>query len=228
MKRLFILLLILFLVIPFADAEGARKAHGTQKASKAQATSEKEEPYKSYIVMEAMSGKVIEGENIHLKRSPASVVKLMVALVVIEKVAKGEVKLTDQITVSREASKIGGSQVYLKEGETFSLEELIKATLIASGNDAAYAIAEHIAGSKDEFVKLMNEKAKSLNMVDSEFHSVHGLPPSKGQEADLSSSSDLAMIERMGFKTFLREIGLKPLPQMVKYPRSNPYVFFDK
>jgi D-alanyl-D-alanine carboxypeptidase (penicillin-binding protein 5/6) len=120
----------------------------------------------------------------------------MVALVVMEKVAKGEVKLTDQITVSREASKIGGSQVYLKEGETFSLEELMKATLIASGNDAAYTIAEHIAGSKDEFVKLMNEKAKALNMVDSEFHSVHGLPPSKGQEADLSSSSDLAMLGR--------------------------------
>jgi serine-type D-Ala-D-Ala carboxypeptidase (penicillin-binding protein 5/6) len=195
MKRLFILLSILFLVIPFADAQGAKKSHGNQKVSKSQAAA-KEEPYKSYIVMEAMSGKVIEGENIHLKRSPASVVKLMVALVVMEKVTKGEVKLTDQITVSREASKIGGSQVYLKEGEAFSLEELMKATLIASGNDAAYTIAEHIAGSKDEFVKLMNEKAKSLNMADSEFHSVHGLPPSKGQEADLSSSSDLAMLGR--------------------------------
>jgi len=196
MKRLFIPFLILFLVIPFADAHGAKKAHRAQKPSKTQASAQKEEPYKSYIVMEAMSGKIIEGENIHLKRSPASVVKLMVALVVAEKVAQGEVKLTDQVTVSREASKIGGSQVYLKEGETFSLEELMKATLIASGNDAAYAIAEHIAGSKDEFVKLMNEKAKSLNMIDSEFHSVHGLPPSKGQEADLSSSSDLASLGR--------------------------------
>ena len=196
MKRLLIPLLILFLAIPFTDAQGAKKNRGNQKASSSQAAAAKEEPYKSYIVMEAMSGKVIEGENIHLKRSPASVVKLMVALVVAEKVAKGEAKLADQITASREASKIGGSQVYLKEGETFSLEELIKATLIASGNDAAYAIAEHIAGSKDEFVKLMNEKAKSLNMIDSEFHSVHGLPPSKGQEADLSSSSDLALLGR--------------------------------
>ena len=196
MKNLFILSLILFLVIPFADAEGAKKIHSNQKASSPQTSTAKEEPFKSYIVMEAMSGKVIEGENIHLKRPPASVVKLMVALVVAEKVAKGEVKLTDQVTASREASKMGGSQVYLTEGEVFTLEELMKATLVASGNDAAYAVAEHIAGSTEEFVRLMNEKAKSLNMADSEFHSVHGLPPSIGQEPDLSSCSDLATLGR--------------------------------
>jgi len=196
MRQWFVVFFMLLFCVGIADAKPPKKVREYQKDSQAEASLKKEEPYKSYVVMEAMSGKIIEGENIHLKRSPASVVKLMVALVVMEKVAKGEVKLTDRITVSREASKIGGSQVYLKEGEVFPLEELIKATLIASGNDAAYAIAEHIAGSKDEFVKLMNEKAKSVNMVDSEFHSVHGLPPSKGQEADLSSSSDLAMLGR--------------------------------
>ena len=196
MKRWFIIFIVLLFFIGVADAKPTKKVGGDQKASQAQASSAKEEPYKSYIVMEAITGKVIEGDNIHLKRPPASVVKLMVALVVMEKVAKGEVKLTDQVAVTREASKIGGSQVYLKEGEAFSVEELMKATLIASGNDAAYALAEHTAGSKDEFVKLMNEKAKALNMTDSEFHSVHGLPPSKGQEPDLSSSSDLAMLGR--------------------------------
>jgi len=196
MRQWFVVFFMLLFCVGIADAKPPKKVREYQKDSQAEASLKKEEPYKSYVVMEAMSGKIIEGENIHLKRSPASVVKLMVALVVMEKVAKGEVKLTDRITVSREASKIGGSQVYLKEGEVFPLEELIKATLIASGNDAAYAIAEHIAGSKDEFVKLMNEKAKSVHMVDSEFHSVHGLPPSKGQEADLSSSSDLAMLGR--------------------------------
>lgn len=196
MKRWFIIFIVFLFCIGVADAKPTKKVGGDQKASQTQASSAKEEPYKSYIVMEAITGKVIEGDNIHLKRPPASVVKLMVALVVMEKVAKGEVKLTDQVAVTREASKIGGSQVYLKEGETFSVEELMKATLIASGNDAAYALAEHSAGSKDEFVKLMNEKAKALNMTDSEFHSVHGLPPSKGQEPDLSSSSDLAMLGR--------------------------------
>lgn len=187
---------MLLFCVNVADAKPTKKVGGDQKASQTQPSSAKEEPYKSYIVMEAITGKVIEGDNIHLKRPPASVVKLMVALVVMEKVAKGEVKLTDQVAVTREASKIGGSQVYLKEGENFSLEELMKATLIASGNDAAYALAEHTAGSRDEFVKLMNEKAKALNMTDSEFHSVHGLPPSKGQEPDLSSSSDLAILGR--------------------------------
>jgi D-alanyl-D-alanine carboxypeptidase (penicillin-binding protein 5/6) len=196
MRRWFLVLLMLLFCVGVADAKPTKKVGGDQKASQTQASSAKEEPCKSYIVMEAITGKVIEGDNIHLKRPPASVVKLMVALVVMEKVAKGEVKLTDQVAVTREASKIGGSQVYLKEGETFSLEELMKATLIASGNDAAYALAEHTAGSKDEFVKLMNEKAKALNMTDSEFHSVHGLPPSKGQEPDLSSSSDLAILGR--------------------------------
>jgi D-alanyl-D-alanine carboxypeptidase (penicillin-binding protein 5/6) len=195
-RRWLIISIVLLFCIGVADAKPVKKVGGDQKASQTQASSAKEDPYKSYIVMEAITGKVIEGDNIHLKRPPASVVKLMVALVVMEKVAKGEVKLTDQVAVTREASKIGGSQVYLKEGETFSLEELMKATLIASGNDAAYALAEHIAGSKDEFVKLMNEKAKALNMADSEFHSVHGLPPSKGQEPDLSSSSDLAILGR--------------------------------
>lgn len=196
MKRLFILFVAFFLVLSSSGAEAAKKARTAQKAPRAQTVAEKQDPFKSYIVMETASGKIIEGENVHLKRSPASVVKLMTALVVMEKLAKGEVKLTDQITASREASKIGGSQVYLKEGESFTLEELMKAMLIASGNDAAYTIAEHIAGSKDEFVKLMNEKAKALNMVDSEFHSVHGLPPSQGQEPDVSSSSDLALLGR--------------------------------
>jgi serine-type D-Ala-D-Ala carboxypeptidase (penicillin-binding protein 5/6) len=196
MKRWLIVFIVLAFCVGVADAKPAKKVRGEQKDSQGQASSAKEEPYKSYIVMEAISGKVIEGDNIHAKRPPASVVKLMLALVVMEKIAKGEVKLTDQVQATREASKIGGSQVYLKEGESFSVEDLMKATLIASGNDAAYALAEHIAGSKDEFVKLMNEKAKALNMADSEFHSVHGLPPSKGQEPDLSSSSDLAMLGR--------------------------------
>ena len=84
--------------------------------------------------------------------------------------------------MSREASKIGGSQVYLKEGEVFTLEEMMRAVMIASANDAAYAVAEFIAGTSRGFVDLMNEKAKALGMNDTEFNSVHGLPPVKGPE----------------------------------------------
>ena len=127
----------------------------------------------------------------------------MLARLVMERLAKGDVKLTDTITVARESSKMGGSQVYLKEGETFTLEEMMKAVLVASGNDAALAVAEHLAGTKDAFIKLMNEKAKALNMVDTEFHSVHGLPPSKGEPEDQSSCSDLAILAR----------------ELVRYPR---------
>lgn len=165
-------------------------------ASQAKAPITKEDPYKAYLVMDARNGKVLEGENIHLKRAPASVVKLMVAQIVLEKLAKGEVKLSDPITVSRESSNMGGSQVYLKEGETFTLDEMMKALMVASANDAAYAIAEHIGGSKKAFVDLMNQKAKALNMADTTLNSVHGLPPSKGDSEDLSSCNDLAILAR--------------------------------
>ena len=180
-----------------ARSQSLKKARPSKEvAAQKQAKAEKEEPCKAYLVIDARNGKVLEGENVHLKRAPASVVKLMVAYVVLEKLAKGELKLTDPITVSKASSKIGGSQVYLKEGEVFTLDQMMKALMVASANDAAYALAEHIAGSKEAFIALMNQKAKALNMADTEFHSVHGLPPSKGEPEDASSCHDLAILSR--------------------------------
>ncbi len=198
MKRLFIALLIMFFFITLAEAKPVQKKKTPQakKTSAAKAQAKSEEPYKAFVVVEASTGKVLEGENADVKRAPASVTKLMLACVVLDKVEKGEIRLTDNITASKEASKIGGSQVYLKEGETFTLEELMKATLVASGNDAAYAIAEHIGGSKEGFVALMNEKARALGMKNSEFHSPHGLPPSKDQQEDLSTCNDLVILAK--------------------------------
>jgi D-alanyl-D-alanine carboxypeptidase (penicillin-binding protein 5/6) len=172
-----------------------KRAQSPKKPAPAQVV-EKQEPCKAYIVVEATTGEVLEGREIHLRWPPASMTKLMLAAIVLERVAGGELHLSDKITVSREASKMGGSQVYLKEGETFTLDELMKATMVASANDAAYAIGEHIAGSEEAFVALMNEKAKALKMDDTEFHSLHGLPPSKGDRPDLSSCSDLAVLAR--------------------------------
>jgi serine-type D-Ala-D-Ala carboxypeptidase (penicillin-binding protein 5/6) len=126
-----------------------------------------------------------------------------VADLVMEKLARGEIHLTDKITASKAASKIGGSQVYLKEGEEFTLEELMQGMMIHSANDAAYAIAEFISGNVDEFVDRMNEKAKELKMTDTEFHSVHGLPPGKDQKEDLTSCYDMAILAR----------------ELVKYPK---------
>ncbi|MBI4763975.1 MAG: D-alanyl-D-alanine carboxypeptidase [Deltaproteobacteria bacterium] len=199
MKKWFVSGLIILFCAGLVQARPVshKKAQAPKRtASRTQSVVVKEEPYKAYLVMDARNGQILEGENIHLKRAPASVVKLMVAYLVMEKLSRGEIKLTDPITVSGESSKIGGSQVYLKEGETFTLEELMKAILVASGNDASYAVAEHIAGTKEAFIQLMNQKAKALNMADTEFHSIHGLPPSKGETEDLSSCSDLAVLAR--------------------------------
>lgn len=190
-----------------ADGTKGVKARAPAQAKPAPA----EGPYKAYVVMEPASGRVMEGENIHTKRAPASVTKLMVAYIVMEKLARGEIKLTDRITVSKEASQIGGSQVYLKEGEEFSLEELMKAMIIASANDAAYAVAEHISGTPQAFVAIMNEKAKLLGMNNTEFQSVHGLPPGKDQKEDQASCYDLALLGRalLGYSKLLEWTSMK-------------------
>jgi D-alanyl-D-alanine carboxypeptidase (penicillin-binding protein 5/6) len=198
MRRwILVLLLLLFAATPaFGRTAPQKKARPQPPQTEAKETQNQEEPYKAYIVMEASTGKVLEGANTHLRWPPASITKLMVSLLVMEKLDANQIKLTDTITASRDSMKMGGSQVYLDEGETFTLEELMKAMLIASANDAAYAIAEFIAGSKDKCVDLMNERAKALGMNDTEFRSVHGLPPSKGEEEDLTSPEDLATLAR--------------------------------
>lgn len=207
MRRLFLLLLILILLQ--GQALARRPAPRGDQAAKPQDKKESavQEPElcKAYLVMEPKTGKILEAHEAHLRWPPASVTKLMLSLIVMEKLQRGELSLQDKITVSREASRMGGSQVYLKEGEVFTLEDLMKATMVASGNDAAYAIAEHIAGSAEAFVGLMNERAKALGMNDSEFHSVHGLPPSAGQTDDLSSCYDLALLGKalIAYPTFL-------------------------
>jgi serine-type D-Ala-D-Ala carboxypeptidase (penicillin-binding protein 5/6) len=178
----------------FAKRTVMKKAPPKLLAAKAEQVPQ--DLYKAFIVMEAASGKVLEEQNMHEKRPPASMTKLMVAYIVLDKVAKGDLHLTDRVTVSKEASKIGGSQVYLKEGEEFSLEDMMKAIMIASANDGAYAVAELISGTSAEFVNLMNEKAKAIGMNDTEFASVHGLPPGKDQKEDLTSCYDMALLAR--------------------------------
>jgi D-alanyl-D-alanine carboxypeptidase (penicillin-binding protein 5/6) len=150
----------------------------------------------SAALMEAETGEFLLESNSRAQHPPASLVKMMVALIVMEKVGQGALHLEEEVTVSRRASQMGGSQVYLKQGEVFTLEQLMKAMMIHSGNDAAVALAEHVAGSAEAFVDLMNLKAGEMGLTDSVFRSVHGLPPGKGQEPDLSSARDLAVIAR--------------------------------
>jgi D-alanyl-D-alanine carboxypeptidase (penicillin-binding protein 5/6) len=152
--------------------------------------------YEAYAVAEAADGKVLEGQNLHLRWPQASLTKLMLAAVVADKIENGELSLEDRVTVSKKAEGMGGSQVFLKAGEVFTLDELMQAALVESANDAAYAVAEHAAGSSDEFVLLMNRKAQALGMAETEFHGVHGLPPSRGGGENLTSCSDMILLAR--------------------------------
>ena len=195
MKKLLAAFLVVLLLGAWTQAAFAKPPKKPQ-APAAKKERVQEAPCQALIVTDAATGKVLEEQNAQERRGPASITKLMVALIVMEKLAKGEIKLEDKIRVTKEASKIGGSQVFLAEGEEFTLEEMMRAMMIASANDAAYAISEQLAGSSQEFVALMNERAKTLGMKDTEFHSVHGLPPGKDQKEDLTTAYDLAILAR--------------------------------
>jgi serine-type D-Ala-D-Ala carboxypeptidase (penicillin-binding protein 5/6) len=166
----------------------------TQPATPQAKKTEKPVPYTSAILIEAETGKVLFEKDSHLPLPPASMVKMMTALIVMEKVRDGAIKLSDTVTVSRWAAKMGGSQVYLKEGEQMSVEELMKAMMIHSGNDATAALAEYVGGYASAFVDLMNDRAAQLGLKDTRFHSVHGLPPEPGQQDDVMSAADLATL----------------------------------
>jgi D-alanyl-D-alanine carboxypeptidase (penicillin-binding protein 5/6) len=198
-KHLAAYLVVLFTIVGFlvvADNASAKVVKARRWRPASEAVDKAIQQPKAYLVMEATTGKVLEEQNMHEKRAPASMTKLMVAYIVLDRIAKGENHLTDMVRTSAVASHMGGSRVYLKEGEEFSLEDMMKALMIASANDAAYAIGEFISGTREDFVDLMNEKAKALGMNDTEFHSPHGLPPDKGQKEDLTSCFDMAILAR--------------------------------
>jgi D-alanyl-D-alanine carboxypeptidase (penicillin-binding protein 5/6) len=153
-----------------------------------------EAPYKAAILIDRDSGEVLFAENEHLPWPPASMVKMMTLLLAIEAVKAGQISLDDPVTASAWASKMGGSQVYLQEGETFPLRDMLAAIMISSANDASVAVAERIAGSTDAFVDRMNERAKELGLTETTFHTPHGLPPGEGQSPDLMSAADLAKL----------------------------------
>ena len=177
------------LLLSFASTSGASSKPQKQKTPAGPS-------YQSAILMEPVTGEILFEENSHEKRQPASMTKMMLMLIVAERVERGEMHWDDKITTSNEAAKMGGSQVYLKPGETFPLNEMMQAIVIHSANDASLAVAEAVAGSRDSFVDLMNERAHELGMKDTTFHSPHGLPPGPDQEPDITSANDLAILAR--------------------------------
>ena len=130
----------------------------------------------------------------NLPRSPASTQKLLLQLVVMEAVAGGRYSLADSVYTSAWARRMGGSQVYLKEGEVFTLADLMEAIVISSANDACVAVAEHLGGSVEGFVALMNERARSLGLSGTECVNVHGLDDTPGDHRNVSTAADLAHI----------------------------------
>ncbi|MCI9338645.1 MAG: D-alanyl-D-alanine carboxypeptidase [Lachnospiraceae bacterium] len=147
----------------------------------------------SVILIESSTGEVIYELNSAERRSPASITKIMTLLLTFEAIESGRISLTDQVITSEHASSMGGSQVYLAEGETQTLDTMIKCIAISSGNDASVAVAEHIAGSEEAFVALMNEKAAQLGMADTHFEDCCGLSDSDGH---YTSAKDVAIMSR--------------------------------
>jgi D-alanyl-D-alanine carboxypeptidase (penicillin-binding protein 5/6) len=147
----------------------------------------------SAILVEAATGQVIYESNATERRSPASITKIMTLLLTFEQLGKGNITLEDPVVVSAYASSMGGSQVWLAEGEVQTLETMIKCIVVASGNDASVAVAEHIAGSEAAFVQMMNEKAAQLGMVDTHFEDCCGLTDSDNH---YSTAKDVAIMSR--------------------------------
>jgi len=173
------------------------------------------DPYSGAIVVDAATGKALFEDDADVKAYPASITKLMVLLVVLEAVEATHLTLDERVTVTAEAARIGGSQVYLKENEVFTVDDLLYALIVQSANDAATALAIHHVGGKAAFVDLMNKRAQEIGMKDTVFRSVHGLPPGKGQLPDVSTPRDIA--------TLCRELLKKP--DALKYTSTKRRAF---
>lgn len=147
----------------------------------------------SVILIEASTGKVIFEKNASERRSPASITKIMTLLLIFDYLENGKIHLEDQIMTSEHAKSMGGSQVFLEQGEVQSLDTLIKCIAVASGNDASVAVAEYIAGSEEEFVYLMNKRAADMGLKNTHFVDCCGLTTS---EDHYTSAEDVAVMSR--------------------------------
>jgi len=176
MKKILFLFVCSFLFITFIKAEENALSQNA----------------KSAILIEESTGEIIYEYNSHEKLEPASMTKMMSLVLIMEAIEKGVIKENQMITVSENASSMGGSQILLETGEEMSVDDLLKGITIASGNDAVVALAEAIAGTEENFVKMMNDKLKEMGLKDSNFKNCHGLD----EEGHYSSAYDMAFIAK--------------------------------
>jgi len=151
---------------------------------------------KSALLMDVATGTVLYEKNAHEKLSPASVTKVMTMLLIMEAIDSGKIGWDDAVTASEAAASKGGSQIYLKVGETMSVTDMVKSIAVSSANDCAAAMAEHIAGSESAFVDMMNRRAKELGMNDTNFVNCTGLDDGEAAENHKTSAHDIALMSR--------------------------------
>lgn len=158
---------------------------------------------KSAVLMDADTGTVIYEKNSHEKLPPASITKIMTMLLVMEAIEQKKLKLTDSVTVSENASSKGGSQIFLEPGETMTVHDMLKGVAVGSANDASVALAEHIGGTEENFIAMMNTRAEQLGLKNTKFQNPNGLPVPD----HYSSAYDIALLSRELLKH----------PQITKY-----------
>ncbi len=161
-------------------------------SGRVQALSDSELPAPSAVLMEASTGKVLYEKNAHEQRPCASITKVMTLLLVMEGLDSGQIHLEDMVTASEHAASMGGSDIWLEPGETMSVDDLLKATVIVSANDAAVALAEHLCGSEEAFVQRMNERAAELGMTKTVFKNCNGLD----EDGHVTTAYDIALMSR--------------------------------
>lgn len=202
MKRVFGILVCFMLLLSGTSVSFAQSEKTKQEKTE-ETIPKLAEQALSAIVIEQDTGKVLFDKNPNEKLPPASMTKIMTMLLIMEQVEKGKLKLTDKVRASEHAASMGGSQIFLEPGEEMTVNEMLKGIAIASGNDASVAVAEHIAGSEEGFVNMMNKKAKDLGLKNTHFQNPTGLPA----KDHYSTANDMAIMAR----------------ELMKYPLIRKY-----
>ncbi|HDR7791815.1 TPA: serine-type D-Ala-D-Ala carboxypeptidase DacF [Bacillus luti] len=202
MKRVFGILVCFMLLLSGTSVSFAQ-SEKTKQGKTEETTPKLAEQASSAIVIEQDTGKVLFEKNPNEKLPPASMTKIMTMLLIMEQVEKGKLKLTDKVRASEHAASMGGSQIFLEPGEEMTVNEMLKGIAIASGNDASVAVAEHIAGSEEGFVNMMNKKAKDLGLKNTHFQNPTGLPA----KDHYSTANDMAIMAK----------------ELMKYPLIRKY-----
>jgi D-alanyl-D-alanine carboxypeptidase (penicillin-binding protein 5/6) len=206
MKRLLSVFLVALVALPlFAQEEGGAapaKGSSVDKTGKG---------YTAAYVIESSTGRVLFAENEHEPLPTASMAKMMTLLVTLDEIREGRLNWDSPVTVSAKASKMGGSQVYLRAGSVWPVKNLVIATMVQSANDAATALGEKIGGSTEQFADMMNQKAESLKLEHSHFYDPHGLPATDPKRNNVQCAHDLAITGMELMKhPFMRQLAVIP------------------